>query len=63
VLPFSTLTRTGEPALPAPVVVVPVEGLIPIIGVALVILLLTTLALRSQLSRVQIGNVLRARAE
>jgi FtsX-like permease family protein len=63
VLPFSTLTRTGEPALPAPVVVVPLESLVPIIGVALVILLLTTLALRSQLGRVQVGNVLRARAE
>ena len=61
VLPFSTLTRTGEPAQPAPVVVVPIEGLIPIGGVALVILLLTTLALRSQLGRVQVGNVLRAR--
>jgi hypothetical protein len=63
VLPFSTLTRTGDPAQPAPVVVVPVEGLAPILGVALVILALTTIALRSQLSRVQIGNVLRARAE
>jgi len=63
VLPFATLTRTGEPAQPAPVVVVPLEGLVPIVGVALVILLLTTLALRSQLDRVQVGNVLRARAE
>jgi ABC-type antimicrobial peptide transport system permease subunit len=63
VLPFSTLTRTGDPAQPAPVVVVPLEGLVPIVGVALVILVLTTLALRSQLGRVQVGNVLRARAE
>jgi hypothetical protein len=63
VLPFSTLTRTGEPAQPAPVVVVPLDGLVPIVGVALVILVLTSLALRSQLGRVQVGNVLRARAE
>jgi hypothetical protein len=63
VLPFATLTRTGEPALPAPVVIVPLEGLLPILGVALLILLLTALALRSQLGRVQVSNVLRARAE
>ena len=63
VLPFSTLTRTGAPAQPAPVVVIPLEGLVPIFGVAIAILMLATLALRRQLSRIQVGNALRARVE
>jgi hypothetical protein len=63
VLPFSTLTQTGLPAIPTPAVVVPLGGLLPIVAVALVILVLTTIALRQQLGRVQIGTVLRARPE
>lgn len=63
VLPYATLTRTGAPALPVPVVVVPLDGLLPIVAVAVAILILTTAALRSQLGGVRLGNVLRARAE
>jgi hypothetical protein len=63
VLPFSTLTQSGLPPVPMPVVVVPLVGLLPIVLVALAIFALTTLALRRQLGRVEIGTVLRARAE
>ena len=63
VLPFSTLTQSGLPAIPTPAVIVPLGGLIPIVAVALAIFVLTTLALRQQLGRVKIGTVLRARPE
>jgi len=63
VLPFATLTSTGEPAVPSPAVLVPIDGLLPIVAVALAILVLTTLALRRRLGDVRIGEVLRARAE
>jgi hypothetical protein len=63
VLPFATLTRTGAPAIPMPAVILPLEGLLPIVAVAVGILVLTTAALRSQLGGVRLGDVLRARAE
>jgi hypothetical protein len=63
VLPFSTLTTTGEPAVPTPVVVVPPEGLLPIAVLALLVFVVTLLVLRRQLLGLRIGNALRARDE
>jgi FtsX-like permease family protein len=63
VLPFSTLTTTGEPAVPTPVVIVPIDGLAPVVGLALLVFVVTLLVLRRQLLRLRIGGALRARDE
>jgi hypothetical protein len=63
VLPFSALTRTGEPAVPTPTVIVPLDGLLPILGVAVAILVVTTAVLRRHLRAARIGEDLRTRAE
>jgi hypothetical protein len=63
VLPFSTLTTTGDPAVPTPVVIVPADGLLPVAGLAAVVFVVTVVVLRRQLLRLRIGSALRARDE
>jgi hypothetical protein len=62
-LPFATLTANGEPPVPAPVVVVPPEALLPTIGLGLVLVLATILLVRRQLPGARTSAVLRARDE
>lgn len=61
VLPFATLTRSGELAVPAPTILVPPDGLLGIAGLALAILVLTTLILRRELLSIRVSDVLRGR--
>jgi hypothetical protein len=63
VLPFSTLTTTGEPAVPEPTVIVPPDGLLPVLVLAAVVFVVTVVVLRRQLLRLRIGSALRARDE
>ncbi|MBI3751677.1 MAG: hypothetical protein HY263_08510 [Chloroflexi bacterium] len=63
VLPFSTLTTTGAVAVPAPVVIVPVDGLLPVVGLAALVFVVTVVVLRRQLLQLRIGSALRARDE
>lgn len=63
VLPFSTLTTTGAPAVPAPVVIVPVDGLLPVVALAALVFVVTLIVLRRQLLQLRIGSALRARDE
>ncbi|HEX7950576.1 MAG TPA: FtsX-like permease family protein, partial [Candidatus Limnocylindrales bacterium] len=63
VLPFSTLTTTGAAAVPAPVVIVPIDGLLPVVGLAALVFVVTVVVLRRQLLRLRIGSALRARDE
>ena len=63
VLPFSTLTTTGDPAVPMPTVVVPADGLLPVIGLTAIVFVVTLVVLRRQLLRLRIGSALRARDE
>ncbi len=63
VLPFATLTPTGAPAVPAPVVVVPVEAAVPTLLLAAVLVLATVLLVRHQLPTARTSAVLRARDE
>ena len=63
VLPFSTLTTTGAAAVPAPVVIVPVDGLLPVAVLAALVFLVTIIVLRRQLLHLRIGSALRARDE
>jgi hypothetical protein len=63
VLPFATLTETGLPAIPSPVVVVPWQAIAPTWALAVVLLAVTILIVRRQLPSVRISGVLRARDE
>jgi hypothetical protein len=63
VLPFSTLTTTGQPAVPQPTVIVPPDGLLPVLGLAAIVFVVTVVVLRRQLLRLRIGGALRARDE
>jgi hypothetical protein len=60
VLPFATLTQTGLAPVPAPVVVVPWEAIVPIYLAAVVLFVLSIWLVRRQLPDVRIGGVLRA---
>lgn len=62
-LPFATLTANGEPPVPAPVVVVPAEALLPTVALGLVLVLATVLLVRRQLPAARTSSVLRARDE
>jgi hypothetical protein len=61
VLPFATLTQTGLAPIPAPVVVVPWEALLPPYVAAVVLFLLSLWLVRRQLPDIRISGVLRAR--
>ncbi|HET7026566.1 MAG TPA: FtsX-like permease family protein [Candidatus Limnocylindrales bacterium] len=63
VLPFATLTATGLPPVPSPVIVVPVETLLPAYLLAVVLLVVAIVVLVRQLPSVHVGGVLRARDE
>jgi hypothetical protein len=63
VLPFSTLTTTGQPAVPEPTVIVPPDGLLPVLALAAVVFAVTIVVLRRQLLALRIGSALRARDE
>ena len=59
ILPFATLTATGAAAIPAPVVVVPVEAILPLIALSGVLLLVTILVVARQLTHLAVSGVLR----
>ncbi|HYO41846.1 MAG TPA: ABC transporter permease [Candidatus Limnocylindrales bacterium] len=62
-LPFATLTASGEPPVPTPVVVVPPEALVPTLGLAVVLLLATVLLVGRLVPAARTSAVLRARDE
>ena len=62
-LPFATLTSSGEPPVPAPVVVVPADALVPTVILAVVLLLATVVLVGRLLPGAQTSAVLRARDE
>src|SRR6185295_17178700 len=59
VLPFATLTSTGEPPVPAPVIVVPPEAAIPTAILAAVLVLATVVLAIRQLPSARTSAVLR----
>ena len=63
VLPFATLTNTGVPPVPAPVIVVPPEAAIPTIALAAILVLATVVLAKRQLPSARTSAVLRARDE
>jgi ABC-type antimicrobial peptide transport system permease subunit len=60
VLPFATLTQTGLAPVPAPVVVVPWEAIVPLYLGAVVLFVLSIWLVRRQLPDVRISGVLRS---
>ena len=62
-LPFATLTASGEPPVPAPVVVIPADALVPTTVLAVVLLLATVLLVGRLLPGARTSAVLRARDE
>jgi hypothetical protein len=63
VLPFASLTAAGVPPIPSPVIVVPVETLVPAYGLAIVLLVVAIVLVARQMPSVHVGGVLRARDE
>jgi hypothetical protein len=63
VLPFATLTATGEPPVPAPVIVVPPEAAVPTLVLAAILVLATVFLAARQLPAARTSAVLRARDE
>ena len=62
-LPFATLTASGEPPVPAPVVIVPADALVPTVILAVVLLLATVVLVGRLLPGARTSAVLRARDE
>jgi hypothetical protein len=62
-LPFATLTASGEPPVPAPAVVVPVDALVPIVALAAALVAATMLIVRRLLPSARTSAVLRAKDE
>jgi predicted lysophospholipase L1 biosynthesis ABC-type transport system permease subunit len=62
-LPFATLTASGEAPIPAPVVVVPADALVPTLVLAVVLLLATVVLVGRILPGARTSAVLRARDE
>jgi hypothetical protein len=60
VLPFATLTETGEAAVPSPVVVVPWAAMAPLYGAAVVLFVVTVAIVSRQVRRAGISTVLRS---
>ncbi len=61
VLPFATLAQTGLAPVPAPVVVIPWEAILPVYVAALVLFVISLWLTRRQLPDIRISGVLRAR--
>jgi hypothetical protein len=61
VLPVATLTQTGAAPIPAPVVVVPWEAIVPVYLAAVILFVLSIWLVRRQLPDIRISGVLRAR--
>jgi len=61
VLPFATLTQTGIAPIPAPVVIVPWEAIVPVYAGAVVLFIVSLWLTRRQLPDIRISGVLRAR--
>ena len=57
------MTASGEPPIPAPVVVVPPDGLLPILGLAAILVVASLFLVRRQLPAARTSAVLRARDE
>ncbi len=62
-LPFATLTATGEPPVPAPVVVVPLDALVPTLVLAAFLVVASMLLVRRLVPAAQTSAVLRAKDE
>ena len=62
-LPFATLTASGVAPVPAPVVIVPLEALLPTILLGVALVLATFALVRRQLPAARTSAVLRARDE
>jgi FtsX-like permease family len=62
-LPFATLTASGAPPVPAPVIIVPPDSVLPTLGLAVVLVVATVLLIRRQLPSARTSAVLRARDE
>jgi hypothetical protein len=60
VLPFATLTQTGAVPIPAPVVVIPWEAIVPVYLAAVLLFIVSIWLVRRQLPDVRISGVLRA---
>jgi FtsX-like permease family len=63
VLPFASLTATGAPPVPAPVVVVPFAVLAPVYALAIALLVTAVALAIRQVPGVHAGSVLRAKDE
>jgi hypothetical protein len=63
VLPFATLTATGEAVVPAPSIVVPWPAMAPLYGAAIVLFVVTVAIVTRQVRRAGISSVLRAGEE
>ena len=63
VLPFATLTETGEAAVPTPEIVVPWAAMAPLYGAAIVLFVVTVALVSRQVRRAGISTVLRSGEE
>jgi ABC-type antimicrobial peptide transport system permease subunit len=61
VLPVATLTQTGLAPVPAPVVIIPWEAILPVYLFAVLLFLVSLVLVRRQLPDIRISSVLRAR--
>ena len=62
-LPFATLTATGEPPVPAPVVVVPLDALLPTVVLAVFLVGASMVLVRRLVPAARTSAVLRAKDE
>ena len=62
-LPFATLTATGEPPVPAPVVVVPLDALLPTVVLAVFLVAASMVLVRRLVPAARTSAVLRAKDE
>ena len=60
VLPFATLTATGQAAVPTPTIVVPWAAMAPLYGAAVVLFVVTVAIVTRQVGRAGISTVLRS---
>ena len=59
-LPFATLTATGQAAVPTPTIVVPWAAMAPLYGAAVVLFVVTVAIVTRQVGRAGISTVLRS---
>jgi hypothetical protein len=62
-LPFATMTASGQPPVPAPVVVVPFDAIAPVLVLAVLLVAASLVLVRRQLPAARTSAVLRARDE